>query len=98
MKIHRYDAGPIAKMAAMQYIVKHFKNLLSWNHRADFDETLYEASATQARWILFKLRPLVDLDLFYGKNEFATEALIQKNETMMYSLEIIAVCDLKITC
>ena len=44
MKIHQHSAGHINKMAAMPYMVKHFKNLLSINHWADFDETLYEAS------------------------------------------------------
>ena len=46
MKIHQHNAGHITKMAAMPiYGKKNFKNL-SWNHWADFNETLYEASET----------------------------------------------------
>ena len=47
MKIHQHNADHITKMAAMPiYGKKHFKNLLSRSHWADFDETLYEASET----------------------------------------------------
>ena len=47
MKIHQHNAGHITKKATMPiYGKKHFKNLLSRNHWADFDETLYEASET----------------------------------------------------
>ena len=31
---------------------------------------MYAASETYALFILFKLRPLIDLDLFYGKVKF----------------------------
>ena len=47
-------------------MVKHFKNLLSRYNWADFDGTLYEASETKALYILYKLLPWFDLDLFYG--------------------------------
>ena len=40
MKIHQDNAGHMTKMAAMLIYGKHFKNLLSRNHWADFDETL----------------------------------------------------------
>ena len=48
MKIHdQHYAGHITKMVAMPiYGKKHFKILLSRNHLADFDETLYETSET----------------------------------------------------
>ena len=51
-------------------MVKHFKDLLSGNHLVDFDETLYEASETEALYYLYKQWPGVDLDLFYGKVKF----------------------------
>ena len=45
MKSHQHNAGHMTKMAAMPiYGKKLFKNLLSRNHWADFDESLYEAS------------------------------------------------------
>ena len=44
MKIHQHFTGHMTKMAVIYG--KHFKNLLSRNHWADFDETLYEASET----------------------------------------------------
>ena len=47
MKKHQHNAGHMTKMTAMPiYDKTHFKNLLSRNHWADFDETLYEASET----------------------------------------------------
>ena len=46
MKIYQHFAGHMTKMAAMHIYGKNFKNLLSRNHWADFDETLYEASET----------------------------------------------------
>ena len=49
MKIYQHFAGHVtkmAKMASMPIYGKHFKNLLSRNHWADFDETLHEASET----------------------------------------------------
>ena len=45
MKIHQHNAGHMTKMAAMHIYGKN-KNLLSRNHWADFDETLYVASDT----------------------------------------------------
>ena len=49
MKINQHIAGHMAKMAAMPiYGKKYFKNLLSRNCWANFDETLYEASETEA--------------------------------------------------
>ena len=46
MKIHQHFAGHMTMMAAMPIYGKKFffKNLVSRNHWADFDETLYEAS------------------------------------------------------
>ena len=49
MKIHQHNAGHKTKMAAMPiYVKNHFKIFLSNNHLADFDETLYVASETEA--------------------------------------------------
>ena len=53
-----------------QYMVKNTMNILSRNHWADFNETWYESLATQAHYILFKLRPWFDHDLFNGKVKF----------------------------
>ena len=46
MKICLHFAGHMNKMAVMPIYGKNFKNLLSRNHLADFDETLFEASET----------------------------------------------------
>ena len=47
MKFHQHFAGHMTKMAAMPIYGKStFENLLSRNHWADFDETLYEVSET----------------------------------------------------
>ena len=54
MKIYQHFAGQLTKMAAMPIYVKHFKDLLSGNHLVDFDETLYEASETEALYYLYK--------------------------------------------
>ena len=55
MKIIRYDAGHMTKMAAMPiYGKKPFKNLLLRNQRTDFHETWYVASGTPAHHSLFK--------------------------------------------
>ena len=56
MKIHSHDAVHMTKMAARPINIwyKHLKILPSRNQRADFDKTWYEASETQAHYILFK--------------------------------------------
>ena len=46
IKIPQHNAGHMTKMAPKPIYGKHFKTLLSINHWADFDETLYEASGT----------------------------------------------------
>ena len=46
MKIHQHFAGHMTKIADIPIYGKTLYNLLSKNHRADFDETLYEASET----------------------------------------------------
>ena len=43
------------------------KNLLLWNHCADFHETWYMASGTRAHHKLQKWWPWDDFDLFYGE-------------------------------
>ena len=59
----------MTKMTAMCIYGKTFKNLPR-NQPTDFHKTWYVASGTQARHILFKLWPSVELDLFYGKVKF----------------------------
>ena len=52
------------------YMVKTLqKNLLLWIWQADFHETWYVASGTQAHHSLFKWWPWVYLDLFYGQGQ-----------------------------
>ena len=52
IKIHKYDAGHMTKMATMPiYGEKPFKNLLG-NRQTDFHETWYVASGTPADYIL----------------------------------------------
>ena len=52
MKIHYHDAGHMTKMAATpKYGIKHLKIFFPGT---DFYETWYEASETQAHYILFK--------------------------------------------
>ena len=69
--------------------------LLSRYHWADFNETFYEASETLALYVLFKSCPLIDIDLFYGRSNFATYTFILENVTMMDSTEIVASCNLE---
>ena len=59
--------GHITKMTTMPINGKNLKNLLLWNRWADFNETWYVASRTLAHCSLYKSRPWVVLDLFYGK-------------------------------
>ena len=48
-------------------MVKYFKNLLSMNHWADFDETLYKLQRPKLFISCSNYDPFVGLDLFYGK-------------------------------
>ena len=93
MKIHQHNADHMTKMAAIQYMVKTLKNLLSKNHWADFDETLYETSAP----LIFcsNYDPVLTLTYFMARSNYATKAFIWDNVTMMDSLEITASCDLE---
>ena len=52
MKIYKYDAGHMIKMAAMPI---PFKNILPWKQWNDFKETWYVASGTPVHHSLFKL-------------------------------------------
>ena len=66
MKIYKYNADHMTKMAALSVYVKiPLKNALPWNQRNDYKETWYVASGTLAHHSLFKLWPWVDLDLFF---------------------------------
>ena len=42
MKIHQHNAGHMSKKSVMLIYGKPFKNLLSRNNLADFDEILYD--------------------------------------------------------
>ena len=54
--------------AMLIYGISHLKRKLrSRNQWADFDEAWYEASETQAHYILFKYYPWFDLNIFYSK-------------------------------
>ena len=76
-------------------MVKHFKNLLSRNQWADFDETWYEASETQPIIFCSNDNPGLTLTYFTARSNFATLAFIWENVTMMDSLDIIASCHLE---
>ena len=54
MKTHQHNAGHMSKMTVMLIYGKPFKNLLSRNNWADFDEILYEPLDTLALYIVFK--------------------------------------------
>ena len=82
----------MTKMAAMLIYGKNPMKIF-W---ADFDETWYEASETEAHYILFKLLPWNDFDLLYGKIRFYKIGFYMENVTIIDSLEIIASCDLEI--
>ena len=57
----------MTKMAAMPIYGKNLKKIYS---ETDNFETWYAASGAQVLPSLFKWRPWVDLDLFYGKVKF----------------------------
>ena len=62
------NPGHMTKMAAMPiYGKKTFKILLLQNHWTDFNQAWHEASGTRVLQSIYKLRPLDDLYLFYGK-------------------------------
>ena len=62
--------GHMAKVAAMPIYGKKILNLLLRNQKANGLETWYATLGVQVLSSLFKLWPLVDLDLFYGKVKF----------------------------
>ena len=55
MEIHQLIPGHMTKMAAMPIYGFFFLNLLFRNRWADFDETLYKASETEALYYLCQL-------------------------------------------
>ena len=63
----------MAKLAAMPIYGKTFKKFLLQNHWAYCLETWYVASRDLVLESLYKLRPWVDLDLFYGKVKFVPQ-------------------------
>ena len=73
MNIHQHFAGHMTKMAAMPIYGKTHLNLLSTNHWADFDETLYEASETYMRFIsCANYYPGLTMTYFTAWSKFAT--------------------------
>ena len=54
MKINQHNAVHMSKMYVMLIYGKPFKNLVSRNNLADFDEILYETLDTLALYIVFK--------------------------------------------
>ena len=62
-------------------MVKHFKNLLSRNRWADFDEFWHEASEIQAHHICSKDKPGLTLTYFTARSNFATYAFIWNEDS-----------------
>ena len=87
----------MTKMAAMPIYGKNpLKDFLPWNQWNNFNHIWYSASGTTAPYNLLKLLPWVDLDLFFVNVKFCNLGFdIEKNVTVMYSLEIIAAFDLE---
>ena len=87
----------MTKMAIMPIYGKNpLRKFLPWNQWSNFNETWYVASGTTAHHSLFKLLPLVDLDLYFGKVKFCNIGFYIKDVTVMDSLEIFAAFDLEI--
>ena len=63
-------------------MVETLKNLL--NQKANDLETWYVASGAQVLPSLFKLRPWVDRDLFYGKIKYGT--LGEKKKKVVFTV------------
>ena len=84
-------------MAAMPlYGGKTLQNLLLQNRQAASHETWYVALGTPAHYSLFKLWPLSDLDLFYGKVKFGNIGFsMGKVKTVDY-LGTNEACNLKV--
>ena len=91
MKIYKYNACHMKKMAAMPVYGK-----IPLQSSLITRKNWYVASGTLAHHRLFKLWPWVDLDLFFARSNFGIWAFKQKNATMMDSLEITAACDMEL--
>ena len=70
MKIYLNELGHMTNMAAMPIYGKNLKKIFFSRTKTDDLETLYVALSMQVLPRLFKLRPWVDLDLFYVKVKF----------------------------
>ena len=64
-------------------MVKHFKNILFRNQWADFNENWYEASETQANYILFNDNPRLALTYFTARSIFYNLGFYIRNVTMV---------------
>ena len=72
MKFYWNNNGHMSKMVAILVYGKILKNPLPQNQRNDYKDTWYVASGTPFHQSLFKLWPLVDLDLFLARSKFGT--------------------------
>ena len=63
-------------------MVKHFKNLLSRNHWADFDETLYKLQRPKLFIFCSNYDPLLALTYFMARSNFESYAFTMGNVTM----------------
>ena len=79
------------KMAAMPIYGKNpSKNLLLLNQWTDFNETWHEASGTEVLQCVYKLWPLDDLDLFYGKVNICRQCIwMGKTFKMSFKVKVL---------
>ena len=72
MNIIQYDAGHMTKLAAIPIYGKNPSKIFFRNQRADFHETLYEASGTPAHHIFSNDNTGVTLTYFMARSNFVT--------------------------
>ena len=70
MKIYINELGHMTNMTPIPIYGKNLKKIFCSRTKTDDLETLYVALSMQVLPRLFKLRPWVDLDLFYVKVKF----------------------------
>ena len=78
----------MTKMAAIPihvHMVKHFKNLLSGNHCAEFSKLCMKHQRSKLFIIYANYDPGLTLTYFTARSNFATWAFTWENETMMDS-------------
>ena len=77
-------------------MIKTLKNLLLQNQYTNDLETCYVALCMRVSLKLFKLRPWVDLDLFYAKVEFGHIGFCMGKREIICFLKTIAALGLKV--